>query len=409
MIKQIHTSQLAVGMFVHDLNCQSQSHPFARDRFKLTSDDQVEQIRASCLSPLYIDTEKGLDATDAPTLQEAMASLETELNVLAAGQCMLPIRASFAEEMLRAKAIKEQAQRKVSDMMHDARLGNLIRLDDIEMEVEGITDSILRNPGALTALSQIRNKDDYTFLHSVSVGALLVSFCVSAGMDQETIRQAGLGGLLHDAGKACVPDEVLNKPGKLTAEEFIVIQNHPTFGFELLSAIPGIGPIPLDIAHHHHERFNGAGYPDQISGSKIDRLTQMAAIVDVYDSVTSSRAYHPGMCPAAALRMLLEWGKTHFDPKLVQDFMRCVGFYPVGTLVKLESGRLGVVVEQHESSLMTPKVKVFYDTRTSTSLPVQLVDLAAPLGAGGGDRIISHESPERWKVDTGMFLPFAGV
>ncbi|RJX32144.1 MAG: HD-GYP domain-containing protein [Oxalobacter sp.] len=407
MIKQIHASQLAVGMFIHELNCQSQHHPFA-PRFKLTSDEEVEHVRAACLSPVYIDTAKGLDVPDAPTLQEAMAALEDELNTLAAGQCMLPIRATFAEEMLRAKTIKEQAQRKVSDMMHDVRLGKMIRLDDIETEVEGITDSILRNPGALTALSQIRNKDDYTFLHSVSVGALLVSFCVSAGMDQETIRQAGLGGLLHDAGKACVPDEVLNKPGKLTKEEFIVMQNHPAYGFELLSAIPGIGPIPLDIAHHHHERFNGDGYPDRIAGDKIDRLTQMAAIVDVYDSVTSSRAYHPGMSPAAALRMLLEWGKSHFDPKLVQDFMRCVGFYPNGTLVLLESGRLGVVVEQHESNLMTPKVKVFYDTRKSSPLPVQVVDLGAPLGAGGGDRIVSHESAERWKVEPGMFLGDGG-
>lgn len=407
MIKQVDASQLKVGMYIHDLNCQPVDHPFNRSSLKLTSHGQIRKIRAACSNPLYIDTEKGLDATDAPTLQEAVSALEAELTTLAAGQCMLPVQTSLAEEMGNAKAIKGRAQRTIRDVMHDARLGNLIRLDDIEPVVEGITDSILRNPGALTGLSQIRNKDDYTFIHSVSVGALLTAFCVSAKMDQDIVRQAGLGGLLHDAGKACVPDGVLNKPGKLTMEEFVVMQKHPEEGFELLSAIPGIGPIPLDIARHHHERFNGAGYPDRIAGGTIQTLTQMAAICDVYDSVTSTRSYHIGMCPAAALRMMFQWSKSHFDPKLVQDFMRCVGFYPVGTLVLLESGRLGVVVEQDECNLVTPKVNVFYDTRSLAYMPARLLDLSKPLGAGGGDRIVSHETPERWKVDPTPFLPFA--
>lgn len=407
MIKHVHVSQLKVGMYVHHLNCQWLDHPLERSHFLIKSEEEIGRIADAGIYEVYINTKKGLDVADAPTLQETVAALEAEMTTMAAGQCMLPVRASLAEELERAKAIKDQAEQWVRDMMHDARLGNMIRLGDIEQVVEGIADSILRNPSALTGLSQIKNKDDYTFMHSVSVGAILAAFCVSVKMDEATIQQACIGGLLHDAGKACVPEEVLNKPGKLTREEYMVMQKHPADGYELLSAIPGIGPIPLDIVRHHHERFNGAGYPDQLGGSNIARLAQMAAIADVYDSLTSSRSYHAGRCPAVALRMMLQWSKSHFDMQLVQDFMRCVGFYPVGTLVLLESGRLGVVAEQHECSLLTPKVNVFYDTRQNAALPARLVDLSKPLGAGGGDRIVSHESPERWKVETAQFSPFA--
>lgn len=408
MIKQVPVSELKVGMYVHQLNSQWVEHPLNCNDFLIESEEDIGKIAAAGVRDVCIDSDRGLDADGAPTLQEAVQSLEAELSELAAGQCMLPIQTTLEEELAHARKIKSQAQQTIREVMHDARLGNLIRLDDVEPVVEDIVDSILRNPGALAALSQIKNKDAYTFSHSVSVGTLLTAFCVSTGMDKETIHQAGLGGLLHDAGKACVPDEVLNKPGKLTPEEFAIMQNHPAYGFELLSAIPGIGPIPIDIAHHHHERFNGDGYPDRIEGSKIRTVTQMASIADVYDSFTSTRSYHRGMCPAAALRMMFQWSRSHFDQKLMQDFMRCVGFYPVGTLVQLESGLLGVVVEQHECSLLTPKVRVFYDTRNNWSTPARLVDLARPLGEGGGDRILSFESPEKWKIDPQQFLSFAG-
>ena len=407
MIKHVHVSQLKVGMFVHHLYCPWLGHPLDRHNYLITSDEQIEKIAAAGLYEVYIDTEKGLDAPDAPTLKQTVASLEAEMTEMAGGHCMLPMRTTLAEEMERAKTIKDRAQQLIQEVMQDVRLGNMISLGGIEPVVRDITDSILRNPAALTGLSQIKNKDDYTFMHSVSVGAIMVAFCVATKTDGNIIQQAGIGGLLHDAGKACVPDEILNKPGKLTQEEFAIMQRHPADGYQLLSAIPGIDTVSLDIVRHHHERYNGAGYPDKIEGSHIGRLAQMASIADVYDSVTSSRSYHPGICPAAALRMMLQWSASHFDMQLVKDFMRCVGFYPIGSLVKLESGRLGVVVEQHECNLLTPKVNVFFDTRSNTPLPTQLIDLSMPLGSGGADRIISYESFDQWNIDTTQFSPFA--
>ncbi|SNT26168.1 HD-GYP domain, c-di-GMP phosphodiesterase class II (or its inactivated variant) [Noviherbaspirillum humi] len=403
MIKKISSGQLKLGMYIHDLCCHWMEHPFARNRFLITSEREVEKILQAGIRELYIDTGKGLDAPDAPTAQEVREKIESQMVDLAARQAT-PIRISLAEEMDRARRVRQQAHQVVRSVMHDARLGKAVELDRVEPVVEEITTSILRNPGALAALLHIKTKDDYTFLHSVSVCTLMVAFCRSAGLDAATTRQAGLGGLLHDIGKSLVPDAVLNKPGRLTDEEFALIQRHPQDGHEILSRTPGIGAIPLDITLHHHERVDGSGYPGKHAGDAISQLARMAAIIDVYDALTSERCYHKAISAAEALRKLHEWSRFHFDPQLVQAFTRTVGIYPVGTLVLMESGRLGVVTGQHASNLLTPTVKVFFSTRSNTYIPPQEVDLARPLGSGGADRIMSHESAAKWRVDPMRFL-----
>ncbi|WP_292931268.1 HD-GYP domain-containing protein [Noviherbaspirillum sp.] len=404
MIKKIDVRQIKVGMFIHDFSCHWMDHPFLRNQLLVSSDEEIAKIKASGIHEVYIDTDKGLDDKDAPTAQEASSALEKEILDLAQHQPASPMRVSLAEELTRANKIKDQAHQLVRTVMHDARLGKAIELDQVEPVVQDITESILRNPGALIGLLRIKNKDDYTFLHSVSVCTLLVAFCRSAGMDPALTRQAGLGGLLHDTGKALVPDEVLNKPGRLTEEEFELIKKHPKDGYDILLKSPGVGDIPLDITLHHHERMDGSGYPDKLPAGQITTLAQMAAIVDVYDAITADRCYHKGMSAAEALRKIYEWSKFHFNPLQVQSFMRCVGIYPVGTLVLLESGRLGVVIEPHETNLLAPKVRIFFSTKSNTYIKPQDVDLSKPLGLGGGDKILSHEAPEKWRVDPMKFF-----
>jgi putative nucleotidyltransferase with HDIG domain len=407
MIKKIGISQLKVGMYVHDLSCNWMEHPFVRNRLLVSSDNEIRKIIEAGIHELYIDTDKGLDVKDAPTAEQAQQALEQEIIGIASRQAAPLQRVSVTEELARAQQVKNQAHQLVRTVMHDARLGKAIELDQVEPVVQNITESILRNPGALTGLLRIKNKDDYTFLHSVSVCTLLVAFCRSTGMDTALTRQAGLGGLLHDTGKALVPDEVLNKPGRLTDEEFEIIKKHPKDGYEILLKTPQVGEIPLDITLHHHERMDGSGYPDKLPGEQISTLAQMAAIVDVYDAITADRCYHKGMSAAEALRKIYEWSKFHFNPQHVQAFMRCVGIYPVGTLVLLESGRLGVVTEPHETNLLAPKVNVFFSTKSNTYIKPQEIDLAKPLGMGGGDKIVSHESPEKWRVDPMKFFSLA--
>ncbi|MDC7713053.1 HD-GYP domain-containing protein [Vogesella sp. LYT5W] len=404
MIKSIDIADVKIGMYVHDLNCDWASHPFFRRRFLIKSDAEIAKIAEAGIHEIYIDTEKGLDVSHARSVDEVNATLQQQMIEAVSNEPAPVITLSFADELGRANRIKSQAHALVKTVMQDVRLGRAVELEQVEPMIESITESVLSNSGALLTLLRIKNKDDYTFLHSVSVGTLMIAFCRSVGMDRETIHLAGLGGILHDTGKALVPDAILNKPGRLTEEEFDIIRRHPRDGFDILSRTEGIGEIPLDITLHHHERVDGSGYPHNLKGDTISTLAKMAAIVDVYDAITADRCYHKGMAPTDALRKIFEWSKYHFDPKLVQAFMRCVGIYPVGTLVLLESGKLGVVIEQHPSNLLTPRIRVMYSSKSNTYLQPEIVDLSRPLGFGGGDKIVRHELPEKWGINPLRFM-----
>ena len=406
MLKKVDSSQLKVGMYIHDLSCDWMTHPFVRNRFLLTSEDEIRKILNAGIHDVVIDSGRGLDVEDAPSLAEAQAATEREIVEIAAKTPVIT-RVSLGDEMRRAVQIRHQASTLVRTVMQDARLGKAIELDQVEPVVQAITESILRNPGALVGLLRIKTKDDYTFLHSVSVCTLLVAFCRSRNLAADVTHQAGLGGLLHDTGKALVPDSILNKPGPLTDEEFAIIKRHPRDGYDILRKTPEVGPIPLDITLHHHERRDGSGYPGKQANEQISELAQMAAIVDVYDAITADRCYHKGMSAAAALRKIYEWSKFHFNPQYAQEFMRCVGIYPVGTMVMLESGRLGVVIEPHETNLLAPKVNVFFNTKQNLYIKPETVDLSRGLGFGGGDKIVGHESAAKWNVDPMRFLTLA--
>ncbi|MBL8507509.1 MAG: HD-GYP domain-containing protein, partial [Chitinimonas sp.] len=342
MIKHVPSQELKVGMYVHDLGVDWSAHPFMRSQFRLESEHDIQTILACGIRTVAVDTELGLDAPHAQTDEELQQQLDKELLAVAQAKPVTIQQVSLQEEAGRARNLRGQATKLVKNVMRDARLGHAIRLEEVEPIVTALTESMLRNPGALIGLSHIKNKDEYTFLHSVSVGTLMIAFTLSAGFDIQTVHQAGLGGLLHDTGKALVPDEILNKPNRLTDEEFTIIKRHPMDGFELLRQSEGIDEIPLDITLHHHERIDGSGYPHRLTANNISTLARMAAIVDVYDAITADRCYHKGMPPTEALRKIFEWSKTHLDPDLVKAFTRCIGIYPVGTLVLLESGRLGI-------------------------------------------------------------------
>ncbi len=404
MLKKIPVDRLKPGMFVHELCGDWMSHPFWRAKFTLNGGDDLRRIVESGIRHVYIDTDRGLDDQDAVAAEAVQAAVEEEIVAALSAPDGQVARVSVQQEMVRARKVHEQAHKVVRTMMSDVRLGKAVSLGDAEPVVEAITGSVLRNGSALMGLIGIKNKDDYTFLHSVSVCTLMIAFGRSLGLAGDALRQGGIGGLLHDIGKMKVPDEVLNKPGRLTDAEFELIKQHPGDGHAVLLETPGIGPVPLDITRHHHERIDGSGYPDRLAGDAISTMARMAAIVDVYDAITADRCYHKGMPAAEALRKMWEWSSAHFDQKLLQAFMRCVGIYPVGSLVRLESGRLGVVTEQNDANLLTPRLRVFFSTRSNSYIKPELVDLGRKLGSGGGDRIVSAEAPDKWGVDPARFL-----
>ena len=398
MIKKIDVADLRVGMYVHDLNCGWLDHSFLRSRFQIKSDSNIERIRRLGIHELYIDTDRGADLPEAPTEGEVVEQLEQELVEVGEQEHVLPQPVSLAEERVQARRIHNEALQLIGGLMRDARLGRPITLEQVRNTIGEMVGSIFRNQNALMALARIRHTDRYTFEHSVNVSVLMVSFARELGLEPTVIEEIGIGALLHDIGKTLVPDAILNKPGRLSDEEFAIMRGHAAHSRDILAAIPGFSPTALAVAAEHHERFDATGYPDGKGGESISLYGRMAAIVDVYDAITSDRVYHKGMEPHQALRKLLEWSRFHFDPDLVRQFIRCVGIYPVGSLVRLESNRLGVVLENGREGLMEPIVRVVMDARWRRFLPVEDVDLSRKV-RGKKDQILGAEAPEQWGID----------
>ncbi len=403
MIKKINIEDIRMGMYVHDLNCSWMEHGFLRNQFLLKTEAGVEQIRRAGIREFYIDTDKGLDQPSAPSEAEVISDLEDGLVDAARKGAGRTGPVPLAEERIQAKRIHNEAIRVVSGLMEDARLGQQIDLERARPVIGEMVGSIFRNQNALMGLARIRHMDRYTFEHSVNVSVLMVSFARSLELEQKLIQEIGMGALLHDIGKIKVPQEILNKPGRLTEDEFAVMRSHVVHSRDTLAVVPGLPAAALAVAAEHHERVDGSGYPDGKAGDAITLYGRMSAIVDVYDAITSDRVYHKGMEPHEALRKLLEWSSHHFEPQLVRQFIRCVGIYPVGALVLLQSGRLGVVVETGRKELPQPVVRVVMDAKQRRYLTVEDVDLARPR-KGKNDSILNAESPQRWGIDTQEIL-----
>jgi HD-GYP domain-containing protein (c-di-GMP phosphodiesterase class II) len=297
------------------------------------------------------------------------------------------------EELTQASKIVNRSKEAITSMFNEVRMGKAVNIESAVSLVEEITSSVMRNPSALIGLARLKTKDDYTYMHSVAVCALMVSLAKQLGLSDEQTRESGLAGLLHDVGKMAIPLDILNNPGKLTDEEFGVVKKHPVAGHEMLLEGGAVGDIALDVCLHHHEKIDGTGYPERLFGDNISVFARMGAVCDVYDAVTSNRPYKQGWCPSESLRKMAEW-VGHFDKNVFQAFVKCIGIYPVGTLVRLESGRLGVVVEpQIGKSLLMPKVRVFFSSKSNSYIMPQLLDLANPRVK---DKIVAREDAEKW-------------
>ena len=393
MLKRIPVEQLRVGMFVHEFCGSWMEHPFWRGAFLLDDPKDLETILSTSLKEVWIDTSRGHDVEGGATREAVAAEVEATLVQVEAGKAAP--RTAIAQEAERAVKICAQSKQAVASMFHEARMGKALDVGDALPIVEEISTSVMRNPGALISLARLKNKDEYTYMHSVAVCALMVSLARTLGFNDQQTRQAGLAGLLHDVGKMMIPLSILDKPGKLTEAEFETMKSHPVEGHRMLLGGKGIGEVALDVCLHHHEKVDGSGYPDGLGGGEISLYARMGAVCDVYDAITSNRPYKNGWEPAESIRKMAEWSKGHFDPRIFEAFVRSIGIYPIGSLVRLESDRLGVVVEQTEQSLLTPIIMVFFSIKTNARMAPELLDLSKP---GCKDKIVSHEDPVKWDI-----------
>ena len=399
MRKKIKARELRLGMHLDELCGSWIDHPFWRSKFVLKDPQDIRRILDSGITEVWIDTAKGLDVAGQPrqAAEQSVTEMLMEAEIDRPPSRSQPAAklqtASMDEELKRAALICAKAKHAVVSMFQEVRMGKAVSAESAGELVEEISASVLRNPGALVSLARLKTADDYTYMHSVAVCALMVSLARQLGLPESEVREAGMAGLLHDLGKALMPMKVLNKPGKLTDEEFRIIKSHPVEGHRLLVEAGSACEIVLDVCLHHHEKVDGSGYPDRLSDAQITRFAKMGAVCDVYDAITSNRPYKQGWDPAESIRKMTEWRSGHFDEKVFQAFVKSIGIYPTGSLVKLASGRLAVVLEQSGKSLLAPRVKAFFSTRSKTYVVPEVIDLSSPAAS---EKIVGREDAATW-------------
>ena len=275
---------------------------------------------------------------------------------------------SFEEELREARKVRGEAEDLVRVFMDRVRIDGDIMPDRVNQTVGKMVESVLRNQDALASLSRLKNRDDYTFGHCVNVCILSLAIGRHMGLGEGPLNELGVGALLHDIGKMLVPEEILKKPGPLTSAELKEMQKHTSLGGELLYKTREISEASRAVAMHHHEKYDGSGYCDRLSGMGIHIYARIGAVADVYDAMTSDRVYQKGMSAEVALRRLYQFKGVHFDPLLVDRIIKCLGIYPIGTLVELNTGEVAVVSMTNHADPLKPRVLMLYD-RSKRRLP----------------------------------------
>lgn len=395
MLKRINVQHVTLGMFLHEFCGSWMEHPFWRTRFLLSSEAELLRLRSTSIQDVWIDVRKGADVgVQIPCVRfDPLDELRHQIPDHArpaSEQSTSPL--STSTELRRAAQTCAQARPLLARLFSDARLGQPLDTAAAGRLVDDVTASVARNPHAMISLVRLKSVEDYTHMHSLAVCALMVGLARRMEMDDHSVRKAGMAGLLHDLGKTAIPTSILHKPGPLDDAEWALMRSHPRHGAQLLESL-GLDNEVIDACLHHHEKIDGSGYPDGLHQGDIGLLARMTAICDVYDAVTSDRPYKKGWHPSEALRRMAEWSPRHFDKRLFEHFVQTVGIYPLGSLVRLYSQRLAVVLDASPVSLLAPRVKVFYSLRQQCRITPEVEDL---WDAQNSDRIIAREDPAQW-------------
>lgn len=391
----VNVHDLKPGMYLSKICGAWLEHPFWKKSFIL-NEAHIIALQQSKITEVGIDLEKSIVQLGEKmrVVSVTEKNIEEKFEEKKVSIPVKPVKTSLSSEIKKAKNIVRNASATMQKMFTDARMGKAINTEEATELVNEINDSISRNSDALISIVRLKNKDNYTYMHSVAVCALMISLSKKLGYDDEFRKKAGMAGLLHDLGKVFIPLEILNKPGKLTNEEFLIVKNHPIKGYELLKTCANINKETLEVCLYHHEKYDGTGYPRKLKEDNISVMVKMSTICDIYDAITSDRPYKKGWEPTVSIKQMSQWA-GHFDPVIFRAFVSSIGIYPVGSIVKLTNGKIGVVIEKCETNLLTPKVKVFFSTKSNLRIPPEVIDLSKPHIK---DKIESHESNLHFKL-----------
>ena len=389
---KVDVTQLKKGMFVSELDRPWTETSFLLQGILVEGADEISQFQ-QCCEYVFIDAEKSHPSLyphlrSLSSLGQSNKTSNNSANHEGHEAAQADIEQNdFKKELKVARNVHSRTRSFIDDALEDVRLGQAVNTEAAKELVTEVTNSITRSPHAMVWLTNMKERDEYTSIHCMNVCIMSVSFGRTLGMEKEELEILGLGGLLHDLGKMRVPPEILNKPSKLTYEEFEVMKTHPMQGHKMLKEQGGIPSEVLDIVKHHHERRNGKGYPSHLDGDQINNMTRIVAIVDVYDAITSDRCYHDAITPYDALKNMYEWVNEDFDKDLVENFIKCLGIYPIGCVVKLNLGHVGLVVSASEKSKLRPIVMLVQNSKGERFPTPKLINLAHPKWRTGANKL----------------------
>jgi HD-GYP domain-containing protein (c-di-GMP phosphodiesterase class II) len=404
--QKIDVQDLRIGMYITDIDRPWLDSPFLFQGFPVESQRDIDWIQRTC-KYVYIDEEGYRDLTprEASNIAPERHTATEEAIQKLAKKLPYKNKASFEEEFKSARDVHSKAKSYMETVLEDVRLGKSIDAEGAKDVVKNLVDSITRNPDTGLWFTRLRKKDEYTADHSLNVCILTLIFGRYLNFSETVLNELGVGALLHDIGKMRVPLDILNKPGSLTDEQLALIKQHPTFGAEILKTTPGIPGSAVDIAYCHHERASGNGYPCGLRANDMTLFSKMVSIVDVYDAITSNRVYHHGMSPSDALRNMYGWQHKDFDESLVEDFIQCLGIYPVGSVVQLGTGDIGIIMSNDKNHRLKPTILLVLNEEKVPFPQSKIINLALFDGIDANKYVIKKVfGPDEFPIDLNQYL-----
>ena len=377
---KLPADSLEIGMHVTRLDRPWTEVPVLLQGLTIETPDDIDMLRDHCVF-VYIEIEKEF------WLEVAKGSIEQKEETQYPG---FRERADIHDELPKAKFTFEKTRDQVDEVLESISNGESFDMDSSRKAIQGCVNSILNNANALLWLTQVKKQDRYTAEHSLRVGILAIAFGRFLGLNDYDLEVLGLCGMLHDVGKVKIPDDILNKPGRLTRIEFDIMKEHAALGKDILLKHEGVEKLIIDTAHYHHERCDGKGYPEQVNAAYLHKYVRMISIVDVYDAITSARPYKDGSPAFDALKILFSERGKHFDTDLVEAFIRMVGIYPPGTLVEMTNGEVGIVVSANADSRLRPKVELVL-TSDKKIRPPYIINLLDEIPDASGSPYVIKE------------------
>lgn len=402
MIK-VKPANLAIGMFVSKLDRPWTETSFLLQGVLIESEEDIQEFTRVC-EFVYVDQARSQESV-VPQLailkNQTIIAIPEKEEIQYTAAMADAAQQRFGKELRQARTVHTNTRGYIDQALEDARLGNSLDTEAAKVFVSEIAESVSRAPNAMLWLTHMKKRDEYTSIHCINVCILALTYGRALGLEKEALHTLGMGALLHDVGKMKIPLEILNKPGRLSSEEFMLMKTHSQEGYDMLNEKGGIHQDILDIVLSHHERIDGSGYPNGTSGELISRLAQITSIVDVYDAITSNRCYHDGIPPYEAMKMMYDWSDKNFAPDLIEGFIKCLGIYPIGSVVKLNSRHIGVVVAASEKARLRPIIMLVIDREGNKIEEPKVLNLAHPQWTKGKTKLKIQKivSPDDYDID----------